>query len=116
MAITSSISILSSAAELPEGYTPAALTPISGETAEFVRDVAVTEAHASVPATGLTAVLAAVKTYFDGTYAAGTLKLDTDLTITANLLVTKIERVNTAESIFLTGTEVFRCTVKVRYN
>lgn len=108
--------MLPSAAGLPDDYTPPVLTAISGETAEFTTDIAISNADAADAETGLGNVLTAVKTYFDGTYAAGTLKLDLTATINANLLVTKIERTNTAESIFLTGTEVFRCTVKVRYN
>lgn len=116
MALTSDITIKSGAAKFPDGYTPPTLTPITNaEAAEFETDIAITEADAGDATTGLNNVMAAIKTFFDGTYAAGTLKLDLALTITANLLVTKITRTNTASSIFLTGTEVFRCTVNVDY-
>lgn len=117
MAITSNTSIKTGATALPDGYSPPALTPLSNaEDAEFTTDIAISNAHASNAETGLTQVLAAVESFFESDFAVNTLKLDVAKTIAANLLVTRIRRVNTAASIFLTGTEVFRCTVKVTYN
>ena len=115
MAITSNITVLDSA-DQPEGYSPADLAEIAdAETSEFTTDIAVSNADAANAATGLDNVLAAVKAYFDNTYAVNVLKLNTTATISANIFVRTIKRVNTAESIYLTGTEVFRVTALVKY-
>jgi len=116
MAITSTGTIATSAASLPTGYTPPTL-PDLGATVEstlYSTDVAISEADA-VPATGVANIIAAVKTHFDGTYAAATLKLDVLLTINANLTLRKVIRTNTGTSIFTAGTEVYRCTVYCEY-
>jgi hypothetical protein len=116
MAITSSITVLDTV-EQPEGYTPATLTEIAGaEVSEFTTDVAISNADLASASTGLANVLAAAKSYFDTDFAVNALKLDTMKAITANIFVRLIKRVNTADSIYLAGTEVFRVTAVVKYN
>jgi hypothetical protein len=116
MAITSSITVQDTVAQ-PEGYTPAELSEIAGaETSEFTTDIAISNAHLSDASIGLSNVLTAVKSFFDSNYAVNTLKLDTMAAITANIYVRYIKRVNTADSIYLSGTEVFRVTALVKYS
>lgn len=115
MAITSSTTVTSSVKQ-PDGYVAADLAEIANaEDTVFTTDIAVSNAHLSDPATGLNNILAAVKNYFDTDFAVNALKLDTTKAINANIYVIDIKRVNTAASIYLTGTEVFRCKVIVKY-
>ncbi len=117
MAITANSTLISKAKqEAPAGYTVPQLGAITGENAEFETDIAISNAHASNAVSGLNNVIAAIQAYFISDYALNTLKLNATLTINANLFVSDIQRVNTAGSIYITGTEVFRCTVKVVYN
>jgi hypothetical protein len=117
MAITSEATIRTSAASLPSGYTPPVLTPLTTplDNGQFIRDVAGTEANAD-PAVGVANILLALETYFDGTFGPA-LKLDVAQTITANITVLKVDRINTEDStsIFGTGTEVFRCNCSYQY-
>lgn len=116
MAITSSVTILDTV-NRPEGYNPADLAEIADpENTEFTTDIAISNAHLSDPVIGLDNVLAAVKSFFDSDYAVNVLKMDTMKAISANIYVRLIKRVNTADSIYLSGTEVFRVTALVKYN
>ena len=116
MAITSAITVLPEAADIPSGYTIPVITSEEGEESVFETDIAITEADAANAVTGITNVVAAVKAYFDATYGPNVLKLDVLKAIAASLHITKIQRLNTGASIFITGVEVFRCKVVARYN
>jgi hypothetical protein len=116
MAITSSITVQDTV-DHPEDYTPATLSEIAdAESSEFTTDIAISNADLSNPSTGLTNVLTAVKAFFDNDFSVNTLKLNTTAAITANIYVRFIRRMNTADSIYLTGTEVFRVTALVKYS
>lgn len=115
MAITSNITVLDTV-DQPEGYTPATLTEIAdAESTEFTTDIAISNAHLSDPVIGLDNLLAAAKTFFNDNFAVNVLKVDTMKTISANIYVRLIKRVNTADSIYLSGTEVFRVSAVVKY-
>jgi len=100
---------------LPSGYTPPTLPSIVKEAGgTYVTDVAITEATPSDPIATINNILTALQTHFEGTYAID-IGLDASRTIDATLTVNSIQRTNTASSIFLEGTEVFRCGVVYQY-
>jgi hypothetical protein len=70
-----------------------------------------------VAATGATNVLAAIKAQFEGTYAIATLNMDATLTVTANLTIISIDRLNDGDdtSQFLAGTEQYRCVISYEF-
>jgi hypothetical protein len=112
MAITATVNFGPNVA-LPTGYTNPTLTPISSPVqGTYQVDTLATAANA-VAATGAANVLAAIKTQFEGTYAISTLNMDATLTVTANLTINSIVRMNDGDdtSKFLAGTEQYRCVI-----
>jgi hypothetical protein len=98
---------------LPTGYTNPTLTPISSPVqGTYQVDTLATAANAD-PTIGAANVLAALETQFEGTYAISTLNMDATLTVTANLTVTSINRINDGDdtSKFKSGTEQYRCVI-----
>lgn len=119
MAITATATVLDSAANLPDGYAKPSLPSITVEwESSYTVDIPITEADAANATTGLNNVLSAIETDFTTTQASDRFGLDSTATINANLIVTLIKRTNTQGvedgGIFITGTEVFRCTVRVQ--
>lgn len=119
MAITATATILETACELPTGYTVPTLPSITKDAdGIYTVDLSITNADAASATTGLGNVISASETDFETTQATA-LGLNSALTINANLTILKVERVNkqgTANGgIFITGTEVFRTTVRYEY-
>lgn len=76
--------------------------------------------HADMAGTGLTALVAAVKSWVDGTWVPNTLKLDvTGSTINGIITITNIVRNNgqstTPNQLYLTGTDQFTVTGTFKY-
>lgn len=100
---------------LPSGYVPPTLPSIVKEAGgTYTTDVSISESDAANPVTSITNILAALESHFETTYGID-IGLDPTRTIDANLTVSSILRTNTADSIFLTGVEVFRCSVFYQY-
>lgn len=118
MAITSAANF-STNVTLPSGYTNPTLTPIAtpADNGSFEVDLATAGIANADPVVGAGALITALESYFDATYAVNTLKLDALATITANLTVQRITRLNDGDdtSIFQTGTEQYRMLVKYEY-
>jgi len=115
MAVTASATITTGAASLPDAYVPPILTPIvATEEGKYTVDLAIALADPSTPSTGIANVLGAAETDFE-TVQAVNRKLDVAQTITANLTLRKVQRLNTLGvddgNIFVAGTEVYRCTI-----
>lgn len=93
MALTSQITVASSVA-IPSGYTRPTISgslsnPVSYD---FTTEIDVDGiAHASSAATGITALVAAVKSYVDGTLLPTNMKVDiTGQTVTAHIVINSI--------------------------
>ena len=116
MAITATATIGASAASLPTGYTPPTLPTITVQATEsYTVDLAVTLADAASAPTGIANILAALVTDFTTTQAPR-LGLDATATIAANVTAVTVTRVNTNDSIFITGVEKFRCVCSVQWD
>ena len=104
-------------ANLPTGYSvPATTIEMTSPVQEsFTYDVATSGIANATPATGLTALLTAVKTYVDNTYIPNTLKLDSAKTISGIIYVDKVKVINTRTSIYGTGTEKYRVHGVIKY-
>lgn len=115
MAVTATATVKSSATTIPEGYSiPSLPVIVAVEDGVYTTDISISNADASNAVTGITNVVGAVETDFEVTQAV-TLKLDVAQTISANLTITSLTRVNEESSIFITGTEVYRCVVSFEY-
>ena len=123
MAITSEITTNIPSDIKPDGYTPPAITiNFTGETqsANFTTTIAasgVTDAANEV--TGITSLVAAIKTWIDGTFNPDILKLDAAQTINMVIKVNAISRDNaentTTKKLYLTGTDTFTVSGTVEY-
>lgn len=118
MAVTATVTILTTAASLPSGFTPPPLPPLAEEAeGSYSVDLPISLADAGSATTGLNAVIAAAKTDFQNVQAVR-MKMDAALSIAVNVTIRTIIRLNTSGTsdgnIFITGTEVFRldCTFK----
>lgn len=78
--------------------------------------VDITQARNATENTAATALLTAIESDFETTQATF-LKIDAALTTTAALVVQTTEALNTGDdtSIYLTGTDVWRCRVTFEY-
>jgi hypothetical protein len=119
MAIVATASILTSAAELPSGYTPPTLPTLTvDEDGDYEVDLSISNADPADPNIGLNNVLGAAKTDFEG-FQATKRGLDATKTINVNLLIRSVVRTNTQSpedgGIFITGTEVYRCKIYFAY-
>lgn len=119
MAIIATATILESAANLPAGYTPPTLTPITvDESGDYDVNIAISNADPADPNVGLANVIGAVKADFEG-FQSTKRGLDATKTINANLLIRSVVRTNTESpedgGIFITGTEVYSCKVYFEY-
>lgn len=100
---------------LPSGYVPPALPSIQKEASgNYTVDIGVSDVLDLDPLIGIQNILDSLETHFEGTYGID-IGLDPTRTIDANLTVSSIVRTNTANTIFLTGVEVFRCSVFYQY-
>lgn len=118
MAITTEITTRQVAADLPSGYTVPTTTINLGASPveeKFTYDVATSGIANATPATGLTALLAAVKTYVDSTLIPNTFKLDSSKTVNGIIYIDKVKVINTRTSIYGTGTEKYRVHGTVKY-
>ena len=116
MAITTNSTIRESAAELPIGYTPPVLPTITEQAEEnYTVDLSIALADPATPATGIANILTALETDFTTTQVPR-LSLDAAGTFIANLEIVTVTRVNTQDSIFVAGTEVYRCVVSSKWD
>lgn len=115
MAVSATATINSNAGEIPNGFVPPilpAITPV--EEGTYVVDLSIANADPIDPLIGIQNVLDSAATDFE-TVQAITFKLDVAQVINANLTITNIQRTNTNSSIYVTGTEVFRCSIYYEY-
>lgn len=118
MALTTEATTNLPSAQQPSGWTDPTTTivlsaPLSEDFETTIAAAGVT--HASNASTGLTQLIAAVKTWIDNTYAPNTLKLDTaGETIDGIITITSVQRGNgestVAGKLYISGTDAF--TVK----
>lgn len=116
MALTTEATTSLPAAQTPSGWTNPATT-ITGTTfaENFSTTIAVSGvSHADNASTGLTALIAAVKTWVDGTWGPDTLHMDTANTISGIITIKNIVRDNaestSAGKLYITGTDTYTVT------
>ena len=119
MAITAAATYREGATSFPTGYVLPVLTPITKvEDGTYLVDLSISNADAADPLVGLANVLAAAETDFE-TVTGVAKKIGETSAVAANLTVFAVQRLNTLGvldgNIFVTGTEVYRCTVSFEY-
>jgi len=118
MAITTEITTRQPASDLPPGYTvPTPSYEFVGTPIEekFVTTIATAGVANATPATGLTALLTAVKDWADNTWIPDTLKLDATATVNGIIYLDKVKISNTRSSIYGTGTENYTVHGTLKY-
>jgi hypothetical protein len=124
MALTHETTINATAVQggLPTGYTAPTITLSLSSPRNVTGSYTVASSglsHASVAATGLTAVVSALDTYVSATWIPDVLGLDvTGKTIDATIYITKILRGNDqggGDAIFVTGTDNYEIDFQVYY-
>jgi hypothetical protein len=109
MAITSEFTLDANfpASKQPDSYSAPSVTALTGTyytSAPMTMTIAATNfEHASVPATGLTAGISAVKTEFDTNWDTTLLKFDAALTVDIVGYITNIVRTNDRSEEYVTG-------------
>lgn len=113
MALTTEATTNLPASQTPSGWTNPATT-ITGTTfaENFTTTIAVSGvSHASNASTGLTALIAAVKSWIDGTFAPDTLHFDLTDTISGIITIKNVVRDNaestSAGKLYITGTDTY---------
>lgn len=111
MAITTEITTRLKSSKIPSGFTnPTTTIEFSGTPIEegFTATIAISGvSHAATASTGLTQLLAAVKTWVDDTWIPDVLKLNDSATIEGIIYVDNVIRQNSQTSIYVTGTEQY---------
>lgn len=123
MALTTEATTRLASAQTPSGWTNPATTitftsPITEPFETTIAAAGVTDAASET--TGLTNLVAAVKTWVDGTWIPNILKLETTVNdVDGILTITKVERHNGEASdtakLFLTGTDGFKVYGSLQY-
>lgn len=124
MALTTEATTALPATQTPSGWTnPATTITFAGTPFQqsFSTTIAVAGvSHATVEATGLTQLIAAVKSWIDGTWIPNTLKLeftigDVDGIITVTSIARDNAEATATAKLYLTGTDTYTVSGYFRY-